>query len=126
MTEKIAKISIKELVLPCIIGVTQREQEEKQQLILTLTLFVDITKATSTDNILHTADYKALYTTIIQFVDQSSFHLLESLADGIATICLQDHFVQKVQVCIEKPKALKLAKAASIELIRERAVVIEH
>jgi dihydroneopterin aldolase len=53
-------------------------------------------------------------------VERSQFHLAETLADHIAAICLEESAVQKVQVSVEKPTALRFAHSIGVEIIRGR------
>ena len=53
-------------------------------------------------------------------VENSSFNLIERLADEIAKICLAYHLVKAVQVSIEKPGALRFAKSVGVEIFRSR------
>jgi len=54
-------------------------------------------------------------------VEESHYHLAETLADRIASLCLQQPQVQQVQVMLEKPTALRFAHSVGVELIRGRS-----
>lgn len=120
MDEKniLAKIFIRDLELACKIGVSERERQEKQPVLINITIWADVKSAGETDDITQTVDYEDVYLQIIKLVEQSSFHLLERLAKEITKICLKNTLVQKAEVRIEKPKALKLAACAGVEIVR--------
>lgn len=109
---------INDLIIPCIIGVFENERKEKQQVIINVSLSVDTRKAGKSDDLKDTVSYHDLSLKIIELVENSQFFLLEKLAQKIADICLLDKRVKQVAIRIEKPKAVKLAKSSSIEIIR--------
>lgn len=112
------KIIIKNLRLRCIIGVNPEERKKKQAVIINLELSTNFSKAISSDDLLDTINYSDLNTKITKFVLNSRFKLLETLADRIADICLNDKRVKEVKVTIEKPNALKFADSAGVELTK--------
>lgn len=111
-------IYINDLIIPCIIGVFEEERKEKQQVIINVALVVDTYKAGKSDNLKDTVNYHDLSLKITKLVENSTFYLLEKLAQEIATLCLKEKKVKQVKVRIEKPKAIKLAKSSAIEITR--------
>jgi FolB domain-containing protein len=111
-------IYINDLSLYCTIGVTELERSEKQPVIINISLSVDLQKPSQTDNIFDTLDYKKIYRQVVKLVEKSRFDLIEALAQAIASLCLKHSQVQQVKIHITKPKALKLAKSAAVEIIR--------
>jgi FolB domain-containing protein len=65
-------------------------------------------------------DYKTIKVSILDFVENSSYGLIESLAEGIAQICLNDPRVQSATVTIDKPGALRFARSVAVEVTRSR------
>jgi FolB domain-containing protein len=116
----LSKIFIKDLRLECKIGVTEIERQKKQPVIINVTMWVDVSRAGETDDINQTVNYEDIYLQIIKLVEEGSFRLLELLAEEITRICLQNILVQKVEVRVEKPKALELAASAGIEIVRNK------
>ena len=57
---------------------------------------------------------------IAEFVESSQFQLIERLAEGIAGICLQDPKVASVTVGVDKPRALRFARSAGVEITRRQ------
>jgi FolB domain-containing protein len=68
----------------------------------------------------HTVDYKALKVRVREFVESSSFFLIEKLATEIARICLKPERVQRAIVKVEKPGALRFARTVAVEVDRTR------
>ena len=114
------KIYIKDLLLNCRIGHRVEERKEKQPLVINIGLWVDLPKAGPKDDLVNTLDYKALYERIVDLGENSSYGLIETMAEKIMEICLADARVKRARVCVEKPNALKMAKAAGVEITRGR------
>ncbi|MBN1797510.1 MAG: dihydroneopterin aldolase [Spirochaetales bacterium] len=115
------KIFIKDLLLRCIVGIKPDEREKKQDVLIHLNLYSDLRQAGISDNITDTIDYATLKKKVIELVEGSSFYLVEKLAESIAELCLKDSKVQKVDVEIEKPGALRFARTVGIAITRERS-----
>jgi FolB domain-containing protein len=114
------KILIKDLILRCIVGVNGSERREKQDVVINVILWSDFTKATKTDDIDKTVDYKKINKSIIELVENSKFFLVETLAERIAQLCLQNKRVRKVKVSVEKPGALRFARSVGAEVFRKK------
>ena len=121
MNTAMDRILIKDLMLRCILGLSGEERREKQDVLINLVLWTDLKRAAASDSIDDTVDYAALKKRIITLVESSQFHLAETLADRIATLCLEQAAVQQVQVTVEKPTALRFAHSVGVEIIRTRS-----
>lgn len=114
------KIYIRDFALRCIIGLYPEERTKKQNVIINVTMTTDLRAAGQSDDLNETVDYKAIKLNILSFVENSSFNLIESLAEGIAAICLKDTKVQSATVTIDKPGALRFCRSVAVEVTRER------
>ena len=114
------KIYIRDLAIRCIIGVNEDERTEKQDVIINVILFTDTGKAGQTDALEDSVDYKKVKKAIISLVESSEFLLIEKLADEIAKVCLDDAKVQKVDVTVDKPGALRYTRSVAVEIVRTR------
>ena len=112
------KIFIRDLALRCIIGIYPEERREKQDIVINVEMHADLRKAGRSDDLNDTVDYKAIKKGILRLVEGSTFQLIESLAENIADIALADTKVQLVVVTIDKPGALRFAKASAVEITR--------
>jgi len=65
-------------------------------------------------------DYKQIKQRVCDMVEASEFGLIETLADRVATLCLQARGVQAVTVTLDKPGALRFARSVAVELTRRR------
>jgi D-erythro-7,8-dihydroneopterin triphosphate epimerase len=114
------KIYIRDLEIRCIIGVNQDERTEKQDVVINVILFTDTRKAGRTDALADSVDYKRVKKAILSLVESSEFLLIEKLADEIAKVCLDDSKVQKVNVTVDKPGALRYTRSVAVEIVRTR------
>ena len=115
------KIFIRDLLLRGIIGINPEERVKQQDILINVVMFADIRKAAVSDEIDDAVDYKTVTKHIIQHVEESSDFLVEKLVTDIARLIFNvDDTVQKVQVRVEKPGALRFAESVGIEIERSR------
>ncbi len=117
---KLDKIIIKDLLLRCIIGINEFERKDKQDVLINVVVWTDFARLVETDDIDKAVDYKKISKNVISLVENSKFFLTETLAEKIATVCLQPEGVKKVRVTVEKPGALRFAKSVGVEITRKR------
>ena len=120
MTESLDRIEIQDLQLRCIIGINQSERENKQDVVINIVLWADLARAAAADDIQATVNYRTLTKQLIEHVESSSYFLVESLAEHIAGICLEYAPVERVQVSVHKPGALRFARSVGVVLERGR------
>ncbi|MDO8812538.1 MAG: dihydroneopterin aldolase [Gallionella sp.] len=114
------RIRICDLLVRCILGINENERREKQDVMISLTIHTDLFKAGKSDRIEDTVDYRALKKRVLSMVENSQYLLLEALAEAVAELCLDQHGVQQVDVCVEKPHALRFARSVAVEITRKR------
>ncbi|MBN1355357.1 dihydroneopterin aldolase [bacterium] len=114
------KIIIRDLHLRAIIGVNEWERNKKQDVILNLVLYTDMTQTGETDSIEHTVNYRTVTKEIIRLVEGSKRRTLEALAADVAGICLSVPAVKRVSVRVEKPGALRFSRSAGVEIERTK------
>ncbi len=112
------RIFLRDLRLSCTIGVNDWEREVQQTVSIDLDLELDLAEAGRKDDLNLTADYKVVRDRIETIVAQSSFLLIEALAERIAEACLEEPRVQRVRVCVEKPGALRVTRTVGVEIVR--------
>jgi dihydroneopterin aldolase/D-erythro-7,8-dihydroneopterin triphosphate epimerase len=121
MAEPLDRIHIRDLRLRCIIGIYDEERRDRQDVCINITLHADLRTAGGSDDIADTVDYKAIKKKIVRLVERSSFLLVEKLAERIAETCLENPAVQRVDVSVDKPGALRFARSVAVEITRTRA-----
>ncbi len=110
---------ISELKLPVTIGVYDWEQKTKQTLLLDLSLQFDNASVAKTDSIEKAIDYEALCQQIMTFASQTSFALIETLAEELAALILKDPRIWTVQLTLKKPTAIDNANYTAISITRD-------
>ena len=111
-------IYIKDLRVKTIIGVFDWERKVKQEVSFDLEFPFDCKKAAKTDSIEDTIDYKTICKGVIKFVEESSFQLQESLAEGIASLVKDEYGVESIKLRVSKPGALRGAKDVGLIIHR--------
>lgn len=87
-------------------GVTLEERMEPQPFEVDVTLWADLAAATRSDELSDTVDYAAVLGEVTRIVEDTSFRLIESLAQSIIDAVLQSQpRVTSVEVSVRKPKA---------------------
>jgi D-erythro-7,8-dihydroneopterin triphosphate epimerase len=107
-------IRIKNLTLQTIVGVNAWERHEVQEVVINVELEFDGARAGESDHIDDTVDYKKMKQKILGHAESSRCHLLESLAQGVLNIVLEDPRVIRASVEVDKPKALRFADSVSV------------
>ncbi len=72
------------------------------------------------DRLEHVLDYAAVVEDTVRLVQAEHVHLIETLAERIAAMCLDDPRVLGVKVKIEKPDVLPQVRSVGIEIDRTR------
>ena len=111
-------IYIKDLRVQTIIGIFGWEREVRQEVSIDLEVSFDCKKAAKTDSIEDTIDYKKITKNIIKFVEESSFQLQESLAEGIAKIVKNEYKSSSIKLRVSKPGALRYAEDVGVIIYR--------
>jgi len=115
------RIHIRDLQARCIVGVRPEERRKKQDVVIDLTLHADLRRPGASDDLRDTVDYKAVKEEVLSMVEDSSYLLLERLAQRIAEVCLAHAGVEKVRVSVDKPGALRFARTVGVEIVRSRS-----
>jgi D-erythro-7,8-dihydroneopterin triphosphate epimerase len=114
------RIIISDLGLRCIIGINPEERREKQDVVINLSIYADLSKAGKSDKFEDTIDYRAIKKRIVSLVETSQFFLVEALAEAISKICLENPAVEQVVVRVDKPGALRFARTVGVEITRKQ------
>ena len=112
------QIAISDLHLRAIIGIKPDERENRQDILINITLDTDTHAAALSDDITDTVNYRTITKNVIKLVETSQFFLVETLAAAIAQVCLEEHRVRQVRVSVEKPSALRFADSVGVTIER--------
>jgi len=112
-------IFIEKLRVDTIIGVYPNERVTKQPLIIDINISYDTAQAMASDNLKYALDYHQVCKDVHVFVSESSYHLIETLAECIAQNILKIDGVLEVKIRLSKPNALDLAENVGICIHRK-------
>jgi dihydroneopterin aldolase len=115
------KIFIRELKTETIIGIFDWERQVKQTVIVDIEMGLDIRKAARSDSIDDTMNYKKVAKRVLAFVQESSFHLVETLGERIAMLILDEFAISNVRIVLSKPGAVRNSRDVGVILERDRA-----
>ena len=114
-------IYLHELKIDTVVGIWEWERRIRQTVVIDLEMGADIRKAAASDSIDDTLNYKAVAKRVQQFVSESSFQLVETMAERIAGLILDEFGVPWVSVKVNKPGAIRGARDVGVKVRRERA-----
>jgi dihydroneopterin aldolase len=114
------KIFIHALKTEAIIGIFDWERQVKQTVIVDIEISADIAKAALSDSINDTLNYKRIAKRVLAFVEESKFHLVETLAERIAMLLLEDFGIDWVSISLSKPGAIRSSRDVGVKLERDR------
>jgi FolB domain-containing protein len=114
------KVIIKDLLVRGIIGINDWEREKPQDILINVVMFTDLHRAGETDSIEDCVNYRTAAKKIFTHTEEAKRFTVEALAADIAKICLEETGIQKVQVRIEKPGAVRFAGSVGVEIERNR------
>lgn len=106
------------LKIECIIGIWDWERSSKQTVIIDLDMGCDVSAAAGSDDIKDAVDYKAVSKRLTEFVGNSDFQLVETLAENIASLLREEFKLAWVRVRVNKKGAVRGAKDVGVEIER--------
>jgi dihydroneopterin aldolase len=101
-------------------GVLVQERRDGQFFLVDLELSLDTRDAARSDDLQDTVDYGSLVTRVKQAMESDPVDLIETLAERVADICLEDRRVRSVEVTLHKPHAPIEAVFADVALTIHR------
>lgn len=111
-------VFIEDLKIDATIGIYDWERKIKQTLAFDLEMSTDISSAAKTDAIEDTLNYKAISKRVIAFVEASEFQLVETLAEKVAALILDEFEVAWISLTLHKPGAVRGSRSVGIRIER--------
>lgn len=115
------RIFLRDLRIETTIGIWEWERRIRQFVSIDLEMGADIARAAATDRIEDTLNYKAVAKRVQEFVGGSSFQLVETLAERIAALVLEEFELPWIRVTVNKPGAIRGARDVGVSIRRDRA-----
>jgi len=114
-------IFLQDLKVETIVGIWDWERKIRQTVSIDIEMAADVARAAETDNIEGTLNYKAVAKRVQQFVGESEYQLVETLAEKIAETVLAEFDVAWIQLRVSKPGAIRNAKNVGVVIRRYKA-----
>lgn len=102
-------------------GVLEDERRDGQVFRVDLTLGLDTRPAARSDDLHETVDYGSLGAAVRQAIETDPVDLIETLAQRIADLCLEDPRVEWTEVTVHKPHAPIEATFSDVALTIRRS-----
>lgn len=113
-------VFIRDLVLPCSIGIHPHEKDAPQRVRLNLDLAVHEPADAINDDYANVVCYETITNAVRDLLAGGHVNLVETLAEDIAGICLGDIRVRSVRVRVEKLDIMPEAVSVGVEIERFR------
>lgn len=123
MTTKQDTVFVRGLEVECIIGFIDWERRIKQKVVLDLELPVDCARAAVSDDVIDTLDYMSVASRVREFVGQSQFMLVETMAHRLALLLLEEFGMEWIRLSINKPGAVRGSRDVGVSIERRRDVL---
>ena len=115
------KVFIEGLEIEALIGIYDWERRIRQPLRFDIEMAFDNRRPAASDRIQDTLDYKAVSKRLVEFVSQSGYGLVETLAERCAALILNEFAVSQVRLKLSKPGAVRGARAVGVIIERSKA-----
>ena len=113
-------IFLHDLRIETTVGIWDWERKIRQTVSIDLEMGADIRRAAASDSIEDTLNYKNVAKRVQQFVADSEFQLVETMAEKIASTILAEFDIPWISVSVNKPGAIRGAKDVGVKIRRYR------
>jgi dihydroneopterin aldolase len=113
------RVFVRDLVLPFSIGVHEHEKRARQRVRVNAELLVR-TSAAENDRLDDVLNYETIVNGIRRIAEAGHVHLVETLAENVAELCLYDPRVMAVRVGVEKLDVFADAQGVGVIIKRRR------
>jgi 7,8-dihydroneopterin aldolase/epimerase/oxygenase len=115
------RIFVHGLTTECVIGFIDWERRVRQKVVIDLELAADARRAALTDEVRDTLDYRKVVKRVLAFVEASECHLIETLAERVVRVLLEEFAIEWVRISLSKPGAFRHSRDVGIALERWRS-----
>ena len=97
------------------------ERRVKQTVVIDLELPVDCRRASVSDDVADTVDYKKVAKRVLGYIEGSELKLVETLAHRLALLLLEEFGLEWVRISLNKPGAIRGSRDVGVVIERSRA-----
>jgi FolB domain-containing protein len=115
------QILIKDLLARGVIGISEKERSQPQDILFNIVIYTDIQVAGKSDDIEESINYRTVAKQVLAYASTVGRFTVEALAEDVARIILEDPKALGVRVRVEKPGAVRFARSVGVEIERMRS-----
>ena len=112
------QVLIKDLLVRGVIGISDTERANPQDLLVNITIFTDIAAGGASDKIDDCVNYRPVAKKVFALVETAQRYTVESLATDISKLVLAEPGVIGARVRVEKPGAVRFSRSVGVEIER--------
>jgi len=112
------QVLIKDLLVRGVIGISDTERANPQDILVNIVIFADISKGGETDKIDDCVNYRTVAKKVFALVETAQRYTVEALATDISKLVLLEPSVKGVRVRVEKPGAVRFSRSVGVEIER--------
>lgn len=111
-------VFIKQLEVISTIGVYEWEKSLQQKLYFDLDMGFDNKPSAENDDINLALNYFSVSERVTEFAQSHQFELIETMAEGVAALIMEEFSVPWIKVTLHKPGALPKAQSLGVQIER--------
>ncbi len=111
-------VFIRALKVDTVIGIYDWERKIRQTIVMDIEMGCDVRKAAQSESIEDAVNYKEVSKRLYEFIEASSFQLVETLAERCAAILLEEFSVPWVRLTLNKVGAVSSAQDVGVIIER--------
>jgi dihydroneopterin aldolase len=114
------QVRVRDLLLPCSIGIYDHEKQHQQRVRINVALDVIDPGSFASEDFSKVLNYETIVGGVRAIIAAGHIELVETLAERVAALCLQDPRAVRVNVAVEKLDAYCEAESVGVSILRER------
>jgi FolB domain-containing protein len=115
------EIFIEDLLIRSVIGISEREREQPQDILVNITIYTDTARAGESDDVNDSVNYRTVSKSVLAHTEKVHRFTVEALAEDIARICLENPDIFGVKVRVAKPGAVRFSRSVGVSITRMRS-----
>ena len=112
------RIFVTNLRVQAILGIYPLEREQPQEVVISLEIETECSKAAASKDLEDSLDYSTLADAVAELTITGKYLLIETLIEDIAQHCLRQPLVDGVSVQVEKPQAVLRTDSVGVRIYR--------
>ena len=114
------RVRVRNLLLPCSIGIYEHERQRTQRVRVSVELDIADPGSFASEDFDNVLNYETIVEGVRSIVAAGHIELVETLAERIAALCLDDDRSISVNVAVEKLDVYSDAESVGVSIVRQR------